>query len=332
MIRRTTDVGATFATVDSGGHYYSDMQFVTSQVGYAAGAITPAFPRYGMMLKTTDGGGSWFTVSTITEPSEFRGVSFVSEEEGWAITYYGTIYHTIDGGVSWVVQDSALTSRAMRDIQFTSPDSGWAIGGLSGVSRILQTTNGGVTWELYDTQTLIGSSLREIGMVDSRTGFIVGVAYGPPTIVGTLNGGQTWHGNLEYPERRGGFESISMVDAQHGWAVGSGAVSYLYRTNNGGATWVPPGGERPVRFMLGQNYPNPFNSQTRISYSVGSRQSTVLKVFDLLGREVATLVNEAKDAGAHSVSWDAAGLSSGVYYYRMQAGGYVETRRLVLVR
>jgi hypothetical protein len=95
----------------------------------------------------------------------------------------------------------------------------------------------------------------------------------------------------------------------------------------------------PSTFELQQNFPNPFNAQTQISYTVGSprliggqAQSAVLKVYDVLGREVATLVNEPKDAGTHSVTWDAAGLPSGVYYYRLEAGGYVATKKLVLLR
>jgi hypothetical protein len=88
----------------------------------------------------------------------------------------------------------------------------------------------------------------------------------------------------------------------------------------------------PVTPQLMQNYPNPFNSQTRIDYTVGSPQSAVLKIFDLLGREIATIVNERVEAGRHSATWDAIGVPSGVYFYTLHVGGYVETRRLVLVR
>ena len=93
-----------------------------------------------------------------------------------------------------------------------------------------------------------------------------------------------------------------------------------------------PTDELPVVARLMQNYPNPFNSQTRISYTVGSPVSVVLKIHDVLGREIATVVNERKEIGTHSVTWDAAGISSGVYYYRLQAGSSVETKRLVLIR
>jgi hypothetical protein len=88
----------------------------------------------------------------------------------------------------------------------------------------------------------------------------------------------------------------------------------------------------PRSAQLFQNYPNPFNSQTKISYTVGSPNSVILGVYDLLGREVALLVDERKSIGTHSLTWDAAGLPSGVYYYRIHAGAYVETRKLVLLK
>jgi hypothetical protein len=91
-------------------------------------------------------------------------------------------------------------------------------------------------------------------------------------------------------------------------------------------------GNLPERTSLGQNYPNPFNPKTTIVYEVHSRQSVRLSVYDLLGREVATLVNETKAPGTYEVSWDATGQSSGIYFYRLIAGSFVETKKLVLVR
>jgi hypothetical protein len=88
----------------------------------------------------------------------------------------------------------------------------------------------------------------------------------------------------------------------------------------------------PDRFSLEQNYPNPFNPSTKIVYRVDSQQSTVLKVYDALGQEVATLVNEVQGPGTYTVSWDATGFTSGVYFYRLTAGSYVETRKLVVAK
>ncbi len=96
----------------------------------------------------------------------------------------------------------------------------------------------------------------------------------------------------------------------------------------------------PDKFSLEQNYPNPFNPSTSIQYAVGNRQYVSLKVYDVLGNEVATLVNEYKTAGTYEVEFDASSLSSGVYYYQLKAGdpssssgqGFVQTRKMILMK
>jgi hypothetical protein len=118
-----------------------------------------------------------------------------------------------------------------------------------------------------------------------------------------------------------------------------------------GAVWVFTRSGTPVReeaanipsqFALEQNYPNPFNPSTKIQFTIVSAQSgsasggnrllTIVKVFDVLGREVATLVNAVKEPGTYTVQFDGSNLASGVYFYRLQAGTYVETRKLLLLR
>jgi hypothetical protein len=88
----------------------------------------------------------------------------------------------------------------------------------------------------------------------------------------------------------------------------------------------------PYRFALEQNYPNPFNPTTGIRYQVAGTSDVRLEVFDMLGRKVATLVNERKAAGAYSVTFNAANLSSGIYFYRLQAGAFTETRKMMLIK
>ena len=90
--------------------------------------------------------------------------------------------------------------------------------------------------------------------------------------------------------------------------------------------------EIPSKYELSQNYPNPFNPSTVISYQVANLGEVSLKVFDLLGREIATLVNEVKAAGSYSKQWNAATMSSGIYFYRLQAGSYTQTKKLILLR
>ncbi len=92
------------------------------------------------------------------------------------------------------------------------------------------------------------------------------------------------------------------------------------------------GSDRPSHFQLGQNYPNPFNATTIIHYQLPGTTNVVLKVYDTLGKEIATLVDETKSGGSYEVKFDASKLSSGIYFYKMQAGSYTETKKLVLMK
>jgi len=88
----------------------------------------------------------------------------------------------------------------------------------------------------------------------------------------------------------------------------------------------------PAQFVLEQNYPNPCNPTTTITFSVGTYCHTSLRVFDLLGREIAILVNEQKPAGSYQVQWNAGGIPSGIYFYRLQSGAFTETKKLILLK
>jgi hypothetical protein len=88
----------------------------------------------------------------------------------------------------------------------------------------------------------------------------------------------------------------------------------------------------PEGYSFLQNYPNPFNAQTNISYTLPERGPVTLSIYNLLGQKVATLFEGVQEAGEHKVVWDAAGAPSGVYFYRLAADEYVETRRMVLIR
>ncbi len=106
------------------------------------------------------------------------------------------------------------------------------------------------------------------------------------------------------------------------WIEAGGSTTNIYEDKN----------DLPSGFSLSQNYPNPFNPVTNIHYVVGSRQSVTLKVYDLLGNEVAVLVNEVEPAGEYEVEFSAISLPSGIYFYRLQAGNFIETNKMILLK
>ena len=90
--------------------------------------------------------------------------------------------------------------------------------------------------------------------------------------------------------------------------------------------------EFPTSYMLWQNYPNPFNPNTKISWQLPVRSQVTLKIYDLLGRVLKILMNEEKEAGHHSVEFTASDLPSGVYFYRLQSGSFIDTKKMLLLK
>ena len=114
-------------------------------------------------------------------------------------------------------------------------------------------------------------------------------------------------------------------------AVYAGTLSGVFKTSR--PTGVAQNEHTiPIGMALAQNYPNPFNPTTVISYQLPMVSQVSLKVYDLLGKEVATLVNEYKPAGSYEVLFDAAHLATGIYYYRLNAGDFTETKKMILLK
>jgi len=94
---------------------------------------------------------------------------------------------------------------------------------------------------------------------------------------------------------------------------------------------------QPIEYQLKQNFPNPFNAETTIQYQLGKRTPVVLSIYDILGRKVRTVINERQTTGYHSIRWDGLNKSktqvaSGLYFYRIEAGDFLDTKKLLLVR
>jgi enterochelin esterase-like enzyme len=125
----------------------------------------------------------------------------------------------------------------------------------------------------------------------------------------------------------------SLVEgAGHDWTVWKHGLYYFSQLIFEKSTTNIEQEEIPASFNLSQNYPNPFNPVTKINYSLPQTSFIKIKVFDLLGREISTLVQEQKSAGSHVVIFDGSSLGSGVYIYRMEAGDFMDTKKLLLMK
>ena len=164
--------------------------------------------------------------------------------------------------------------------------------------------------------------------MDADTGWAVGTK---GTVLKTTDGGATWISQI------GGMETdlngVYFTDANTGWVVGNDG--FIFHTVTGGETWVDEVSQLdfiPTQFALLQNYPNPFNPTTTICFRLPKASAVSLKVYNLLGQEVETLVAGHRAAGEYRIEWNAENLPGGIYLYRLVADDFVETRKMTLLK
>ncbi len=149
------------------------------------------------------------------------------------------------------------------------------------------------------------------------------------TIIYSADTGNTWQ--AQNSGITTALNSIAMLDSIKGCAVGNGGV--ILQTITGGTIGIQQiSSNVPENFLLKQNYPNPFNPVTNIEFSLSAGSIAVLSVFDVAGRLVKTLLNSEINAGVYKADFDASGLSSGIYYYKLTAGSFSETKKMILIK
>jgi len=212
-----------------------------------------------------------------------------------------------------------------------SSQTGWIAGGFVYSNTVLKTTNGGLNW--FQQLCGINTGLLSVYFLNSFTGWASG-NYGK--IVKTTNGGNNWS-LFQTNDILDDFWSICFTDSLTGWAGGDWGK--IYKTTNGGTPIgiQPISSEIPNHFSLSQNYPNPFNPATKIKFDippVGQRHAFDVRliIYDVLGREVTTLVNEKLNPGTYEVTWDASSYPSGVYFYKLITKDFSETKKMVLLK
>jgi hypothetical protein len=126
--------------------------------------------------------------------------------------------------------------------------------------------------------------------------------------------------------------SVHFTDNNTGWVVGDNGT--ILKTTNGGVTFIEEEeiDEILTDYKLSQNHPNPFNPLTTIKYQIPKLSFVTLKVYDVLGSEIVTLVNEEKSAGNYELKFYASELPSGIYLYQLTAGSFVKTKKMILLK
>ena len=232
-------------------------------------------------------------------------------------------YATSTDGLNWIIYDDPTTISA--PYEFSDPviehgESGEWDSNETFSSSVINTFTG---YELWYSGWQAGSS-QNIGYATSLNG----IEWVKHTNNPVFNAPGTWTNQLVFP-------SVLLDNNEYrmwfqGWQGGTASIGYATSlvTNVDEESY----GNMIKDFILYQNYPNPFNPQTVISYKIRVRSNVVIKINDVLGKEIATLVNEEKPAGIYEVEFDATALTSGIYFYRIQADSFVEIKKMVLMK
>jgi len=313
-------VNGGISWMHAGPIYWCDWHFINEKIGWAVADSS--------VLKTVDGGDSWDL--KWQSSGSLNSIQFIDSTTGWAVGENGLIVKYTEGN-QW--KDMAkITNLPLNDVFFIDKNNGFIAGGyLNGDEELqtilLKTTSGGETWEkIPDLQMLI----HDIYYHDTQQGWIVGTNTSwQGVILETQDGGDHW--TVQEDSLIGPLNALSYRDG-YLWAAGD--CGLVLRTTVDKTIGIK---ERLAvddrqTCELKQNYPNPFNPGTTIEYALPKPAFVTLKVYDLLGKEIVILVEEHQTAGIHKFNWDATGLASGVYLYRLETEQFVHTKKLILMR
>ena len=336
FVYRSTDNGATW-NPDTAGvkQSTSDGAFYIDETG-TQHSVTASGSPYVANIAAKPLNASWqpdtsgFTPFTTAQ----YGYAFVSDGAGFLYLAGrfngGNVWRRPIAGGTWTPDTAGLSGKTVHSFTRSRNGDVFAIAyGLTGSAQspLLHRTGG--VWSQINPP-LAGASPLAIS-VDSTNAIFC--AFGSGTFTFVSNGvyfstdtGKTW----TYAGLKGMTINSLVSYGDTTYALTQGNGTYLLRHQRAAA--VAQNELRPSTYSLFQNYPNPFNPTTTISFSTPERGRLSLKVFDILGREVATLANGQMEAGVHQVSFDASKLSSGVYFYRLTAGSFVSTKKLVLLK
>lgn len=314
------DNGTVFATTNGGTNWIAKSSGTSLQLrgaGFAGGSTFYAVGDDGAAVKSTDDGNTWTTLNSGTT-ERLLAVAAV-DQNVWIGARNGLMLFSNNGGTTFTSMSNPATDD-IKDIQFINESIGFACGSNS---FFMYTSNGEANWTSRSSGIVVG--LNGLHFVDQNKGWVVG---GVGTLYSTTNAGQNWL-QATTPTTQD-INSIHSFDGNNAWAVGnSGIIISNYSPSTGLENELS---EIPDQLILEQNYPNPFNPSTKIKFSVPERSNTIIKVYNTVGSEVATLLNEVKQPGTYEVDFNASDLSSGAYFYSIQTDNFREVKKMILLK
>ena len=309
------------------------------------------------LFQSTDDGTTWNACTTTGIPADAAIWSIVMINSTFFAGTTGAIYKSTDNGNTWTEISSGIAADARITSIVASGDNLFAGSANNGVFKSI---NNGTSWTTINTN-LTDKNISQLVVLDNQlfavtlTGVFISdnsgaswtadpselkkvnclVAVNDKLIAGTENSGAylSVDNGVTWTPFNSGMPADTRI-----WSLSinndgifAGTSSGIWFTSCPNTVGIDGEFSVPSALTLMQNYPNPFKSATTISFSIPSNSFASLKIFDLQGREVATIFSEEIPAGYYTRKWNAANISGGIYYYRLQAGSFTETKKLILL-
>jgi len=357
LLLKTTNAGISWTALTAPTYSVAGISMINANTGFLA-----CWYSCGRMSKTTNGGDNWIITDSLS-PDFLKFVKFFNQTTGIVADEKGNLFRTTNAGQNWNAQPLGLTYSVGGSFILNE-----TIGYISGASsylsgKILKTTNAGLNWSVIYNVT--GSHIYNMHFINEYTGYCTGT-----NLMKTTNGGYNWTTYANFPVTNSkGIEIVNnstifvtnigaiykstndganwgsldvptnylmqftkFFDVNNGLAFGQYGV--ILRTTNGGGLVAVKNieSEIPSAYSLSQNYPNPFNNTSKLKFEIANLGNVKIIVYDVMGREVQTLVNERLQAGTYETTFDGSMLNSGVYFYKIRAGEFTETKRMLLIK
>lgn len=328
-VLRSTNGGTNWTTLDLSLPGATGVGYVTSGTlfnglnGIVCGYYNAGGNLKAYLARTTNAGTDW-QVQIHDSVTSFWSLFFTDSSTGYVVGSangkMSPIFKTTNGGETWARLQSNTYS-SLKSVHFFNAQHGY-IGGAGGT--ILVTSDAGATWNIRNVGFY---TITSVAAVHADTVFAVSEDGPGGTIYRSVDHGTTWSAQWRNTQA---FQSISFINSSTGFTAGDSGQ--IFRSSVSGTTDVRRSSDRSPKYHLEQNFPNPFNPSTTVSFQLQKDGRVTVKIYDLMGKHISTLVDQHSSAGSYSVQWNANGLSSGTYLMRMEAGEFSETKSVVLMK
>jgi photosystem II stability/assembly factor-like uncharacterized protein len=361
IVLKSTNAGESWFTLNSGQNAnFNSVFFLNSTTGWISG-------DNGLIIKSIDGGANWMQQNSGLFVNIFK-VEFCDANFGYALAHGGIILKTVNGGTTWsTIYDSY---DELKDIEFFNPNIGWVCGqgdifrtnngGLSWTHQFDTPYYDFRSLCLLDSSIVFSAGDDGLILLTTNGGQGIPVPVNLISFTAFTRGDEvvlSWSTSTELNNHI--FEIERKTKNQEfyttGYVEGSGTTTehhdysyidrnverntYYYRLKQIDFNGMCQYSDQIEVFVSGvltikleQNYPNPFNPVTNIGFTISDFGFVSLKIYDILGNEIATLINEEKQPGTYEVEFDANDLTSGIYFYQLKSGNYLETRKMVMLK